>query len=296
MPAPNTAPYVVLDAFTQRPFKGNPAWIVLFPSSADVPSDETLHHIACEFGQDTAFVTLHPHANADLETATFGLRWFTPAVELKLCGHLTLATSSYLFQSGIVVKEVKQLRYETRAGILTAEKLADGKIELEFPGSGAAPVTHSVDIIIKAVKECLGHDVKVLSVNEGARDEFKRFALVEIDPSVDLGSIKAKPEVFAQFKQYELFIITKKSSVPSVDFESRVFGPNIGVDEDPVTGSAHCLLGPYWSDKLKVGSKPLNARQVSPRGGDLVVVWNKPKGTCLLRGNACPVAEGKISF
>ncbi|KZS91481.1 Diaminopimelate epimerase-like protein, partial [Sistotremastrum niveocremeum HHB9708] len=249
-------PYTIVDAFTDTPFKGNPASVILFPPDTEIPASETLQLISREFNlAETAFLTPRPEANSSTTTATYGLRWFTPAVEVPLCGHATLASAKFLFASGILADEVTQLHFLTLSGTLMATKLSDGKIELEFPGSDSVPLhlkggkPEALVAIRKAIKGCLGDEVEVLHIHVGTREKFEKFVLVEIDGSVDLQLIKAKPQNLASLTDYFLFAVTQKSSKPGLDFESRVFAPNAGIDEDPVTGAAHCLLTPYWATK-----------------------------------------------
>lgn len=291
--ARRTISYTIVDAFTSEPFKGNPASVVLL---AEPLPDETLQLVAKEFNlAETAFLTPQPEKTTE-KSLTFGLRWFTPTVEVSLCGHATLASSKILFTTdSLVSPAITQLRFETKSGILTAQKLDDGRIELEFPGSSATPSAPELEAKVKhAVAEALGSDVKVASVHVGTKGNFQKFIIVEIESSTDLEGLSVKPAAF-DIEDTFLVAVTKASTTQGLKFESRVFAPQAGIPEDPVTGAAHCLLGPYWASKYQANAtQELPAKQVSPRGGYIGVVWDKEAETCKLRGNACIVAKGEM--
>ena len=238
-------PVLQIDAFTAAPFAGNPAAVVLLEG----PSDPAwMQNVAREMNlSETAFV--HPEGDG------FPLRWFTPAVEVELCGHATLATAHALWETGRLARGEKA-RFRTLSGTLTAE-WRDGWIELDFPANppseGAPPA---------GLLDALGLD----AARWVGRNRFD--ALVEVD---SVAAVRAVAPDFGALRRVPVrgVIVTAASDEAGCDFVSRFFAPAVGIDEDPVTGSAHTALGPYWRGRL--GKDAFAARQVSARGGELRV-------------------------
>ena len=233
-----------VDAFTHEPFKGNPAAVCLLEGPEP---DEWMQNLAAEMNlSETAF--LLPEEDA------WGLRWFTPTTEVDLCGHATLASASVLFEIH-PQSRAESLVFHTRSGELKA-RWSDGAVELDFPAMTPEPLT-----IPSGMAEILGVQF-IGGVFSGDFYLFETENAQQIkDAAPDFTALKAlpMPEV----------IITAKSDDPHFDFISRFFAPQLGVDEDPVTGSAHCLLAPYWAQKL--GKTEMKAFQASQRGGQLDV-------------------------
>ncbi|KAG8860906.1 hypothetical protein FRB96_003641 [Tulasnella sp. 330] len=292
--------YTVVDAFTTAPFSGNPAAVIIL-SASDKLLDLSAHKIAAEFNiSETAYVVPRavPGDVEDNETRTFGLRWFTPiAGEIVLCGHATLASAKVLFsQPKLVPEHITTLRFETLSGILTAKKVSkEGQIELEFPEAALATVGHDVSVrVTAAVSEALGATVAIRDTRKGGI-----FIMVHIDESFDLEKAIVNPTPFLQLKDQCLAVtLTSQrpyAPAPNAKFISRTFGPATGSPEDPVCGSVHCLLAPYWSQLLAIPpGEIVTTRQVSPRGGDLEVIWEKSKSTVKIRGHAVIVARGEM--
>jgi PhzF family phenazine biosynthesis protein len=235
---------VQIDAFTDRPFHGNPAAVCLLPGPRD---DAWLQAVAREMNlSETAFLIRRAQ--------DFDLRWFTPTVEVDLCGHATLASAHALWEGGHLAHG-EVARFHTRSGLLTAER--DGEwITLDFP---AQPVEEAV--APAALARALG--VEPLYVGRSYFDllvELESEEMVrELRP--DMGLLRTVPA--------RGVIVTSRSDSPGFDFVSRFFGPRVGVDEDPVTGSAHCCLGPFWEERL--GKREFTAYQASARGGTVIV-------------------------
>jgi predicted PhzF superfamily epimerase YddE/YHI9 len=232
-----------VDAFTSRPFAGNPAAVVLLDAW---PDDAWMQRVAAENNlAETAFVV--PGAEA------WGLRWFTPAAEVDLCGHATVATAHVMWESERLAADATAA-FDTRSGRLTASPLGGGWIELDFPSLPAEAADAPPGLL-----EGLGAPAAAFVGR--SRFDF----LVEVETAVDVEKIvpdfRALKEVDARG------VCVTAAGEGDVDFVSRFFGPAVGVEEDPVTGSAHCILTPYWSARL--GKKRMVARQVSARGGDL---------------------------
>ena len=233
-----------VDAFTSRPFSGNPAAVCVLSEERD---PAWMQNVAQEMNlAETAF--LHPRPDG------WSLRWFTPAVEVDLCGHATLASAHVLWETGRLRGDEIAL-FHTRSGVLTGVKRGDW-IELDFPGTPDEPVDAPPGLV-----ESLA--VTPLYVGKSRFDY-----IVEVDGEDAVRDLR--PDFVAMKKVGGRgVIVTSRSSSPDWDFVSRFFAPAAGIDEDPVTGSAHCCLAPYWSRRLNKSS--FRARQISARGGELKV-------------------------
>jgi PhzF family phenazine biosynthesis protein len=254
-----------VDAFTEHPFAGNPAGVCILQRPGD---EQWMQHVAMEMNvSETAF--LHEQDDG------FNLRWFTPLVEVDLCGHATLAGAHILWETGILSTD-QQARFYTRSGCLTA-KFAEGWIELDFPLEPAKAVAPPDNLA-----GALGVSLKYVGLN---RFDF----LVEVDAETTVRNLK--PD-FMQLKTISArgFIVTSRSDSNEYDFVSRFFAPAFGIDEDPVTGSAHCCSGPYWAQLLKKNS--LVAYQASARGG--VVRVRVTDQRVILGGRAVTVLRGML--
>lgn len=239
-------PLFWIDAFTDRVFSGNPAGVV--PLEAWIP-DALMQKIAFENGlAETAFFV---RAGED----RFHLRWFTPKLEVDLCGHATLATAFTLFS--LLNHKSNRVVFDSRSGPLTAACLASGQIELDFPAREALPVTPA------AAPAGLLVGLRIapteLYLAKGCSDYLAVYDSVEIVRSL-------APDFATLASLGDVRTIATASGI-DCDFVSRFFAPGAGIPEDPVTGSAHCTLVPYWAARL--GKRILHARQISPRGGEL---------------------------
>jgi PhzF family phenazine biosynthesis protein len=239
-----TLQIVVVDAFTSRPFAGNPAAVCVLPEEADAA---WMQQVARELNlSETAF--LRPRANG------FDLRWFTPGVEVDLCGHATLASAHVLWETGLL-SPAEPARFHTRSGLLTAVRQGDW-IQLDFPATpdeaAEAP---------PGLAQALG--AAALYVGRSRFDY-----LVELNDEKTIRNLRPDFGLLAAVKARGV-IVTSRSSDPDFDFVSRFFAPAAGINEDPVTGSSHCCLTPFWSRRL--GKESFLARQVSARGGVLKV-------------------------
>jgi PhzF family phenazine biosynthesis protein len=258
-------PFYQLDAFTAKPFTGNPAAVCPLEEWLD---DATMQAIAAENNlAETAFFVP--------EDEGFHLRWFTPTIEVDLCGHATLATGWVIFNR--FDWPLDSIDFRTRSGTLTVAR--DGtRLALDFPARMPAP-----SAAIDAVADALGARPQQLLA---ARDDLAVFAtareVVALTP--DMAKIAAL-DTFA-------VIATAPGGDGMTDFVSRFFAPRAGVPEDPVTGSAHCTLIPYWAARL---DKPkLFARQVSARGGEL---WCEDQGARVtIAGHCAPMIEGTLTL
>jgi predicted PhzF superfamily epimerase YddE/YHI9 len=232
-----------VDAFTSRPFGGNPAAVVLLDAW---PDDVWMQRVAAENNlSETAFLV--PGAEA------WGLRWFTPTIEVDLCGHATVASTHVLLETERLAADATAA-FDTRSGRLTATPIGDGWIELDFPALPAASADAPPGLL-----EGLGSPATKFV----GRSRFDY--LVEVESATDVEKIVPDHRALREVDTRGVCVTAAGDG--ELDFVSRFFGPGAGVDEDPVTGSAHCILTPYWA--AKTGKERLIARQVSARGGDL---------------------------
>ncbi|MFE4106895.1 PhzF family phenazine biosynthesis protein [Almyronema epifaneia] len=255
-----------VDAFTAQPFAGNPAAVCVL---AEAASDRWMQAIAAEMNlSETAFLV--PQADG------YDLRWFTPAVEVDLCGHATLASAHVLWDEGHLAPD-QTARFHTRSGLLTAT-YENGWITLNFPTQPVEAIASDPDLL-KALR---GADLKFIgksSTNylvELASEQHVRL----LQPDFALMQLLPRQGV----------IVTSQGEAATVDFVSRYFAPAAGINEDPVTGSAHCSLAPYWQQIL--GKDEFLAHQVSKRGGVLQV---KSRGDRVeISGQAVTVMRGEL--
>ena len=266
----------VVDAFTHVAYAGNPAAVCLL----DRPTtDEWMQSIAREMRHsETAFCI-------PLQDGTFELRWFTPNGEVGLCGHATLATAHVLWEEG-VLEPRRPAQFSTLSGPLSATPRGR-QIELDFPARRPSEVEAPTGLLdaLGVTADWVGRDV----------DDY--LVLVE-----DVAAVRACTPDFRALHAVEArgVIVTAPGAPESVDFVSRFFAPRFGVDEDPVTGSAHCSLTPFWADRL--GKLVLVARQLSARGGEIQVELTgdrvKLRGTCVttLRGSLAESAPRPSSW
>ena len=235
---------IQVDAFTSEPFSGNPAAVCVLAEEADAA---WMQNVAREMNlAETAFLVPRPDG--------YGLRWFTPAVEVDLCGHATLASAHVLWETGRLGAD-ETARFHTKSGLLTAERRGDW-IELDFPATPDEPARAPEGLV-----EGLGASPRY--VGKTIFDY-----LVELEDEDTVRRLRPDFRRLAALGTRGV-IATSRSADADFDFVSRYFAPAFGIDEDPVTGSTHCALAPYWSRRL--GRNTLLARQLSTRGGVLKV-------------------------
>lgn len=254
-----------VDAFTSEPFSGNPAAVCVLLEERDAM---WMQNVAREMNlAETAFLVPRPDGH--------GLRWFTPTVEMDLCGHATLASAHVLWETGKLAAS-ETASFYTRSGLLTAVRRADW-IELDFPATPDAPVEAPAGLAA-----ALG--VAPLYVGKGRFDY-----IVELDTEDAVRGLRPDFDGLAKIGARGV-IVTSRSANGDFDFVSRFFAPASGIDEDPVTGSAHCCLAPFWSRRLKKDT--FLARQVSARGGVLKVELRGDRVG--LGGQAVTVLRGEL--
>jgi PhzF family phenazine biosynthesis protein len=270
-------PISFVDAFSEVPFEGNPAAVCVLKAPA---SESWMQSVAAEVNlSETAF--LHPVESG------WRLRWFTPTVEVDLCGHATLAAAHVLWTEGHSPPG-RTLRFDTLSGVLQASRAGEARISLDFPSK---PV--SEDRAPTALLDALAPDGRIpLPTATGFNG---MDWLVELPTEADVRSVAPDFRALATVDARGVMVTSPPGSKtlsndPGIDFVSRFFAPACGVDEDPVTGSAHCALGPWWARKL--GREIVTGRQISRRGGTVLVTDLGDRVT--LEGAAVTVLRGRI--
>jgi PhzF family phenazine biosynthesis protein len=258
-----------VDAFTQHPFAGNPAAVCLLPVARDAG---WMQRVAREMNlAETAFLVRRPDG--------FDLRWFTPTLEVDLCGHATLASAHTLWEDGQLSPSA-EARFHTRSGVLTATR-HDQLIWLDFPATPSRPEAAPPEI-----ERGLGAGVKPVYVGRTIFDY-----LLELESESAVRALTPDLEALKRLGTRGV-IVTARSNDAAYDFVSRFFAPRSGIAEDPVTGSAHCGLGPYWSGRFH--KQELVGYQASERGG--VVRVRLEGDRALLGGHAVTVLRGELLF
>ncbi|MGW8368590.1 MAG: PhzF family phenazine biosynthesis protein [Gammaproteobacteria bacterium] len=259
-----------VDAFTNQPFRGNPAAVCLLESA---PDEDWMQTVAAEMNlSETAFVL--PRDDG------FDLRWFTPLIEVDLCGHATLASAHAIWSAGLIERS-RPIRFHTRSGLLVCRGNRNGRpedfVEMDFPATPVEPMAPPQELV-----RALGVEPSYVG-----QSMFDGFVVVESEPVVRA----LKPD-FSRLREIPMrgVIVTSLSDDVRFDFVSRYFAPAAGIDEDPVTGSAHCCLGPFWSERL--GRTELTGYQASSRGG--VVSMSVSSDRVVLGGQAVTVLEGSL--
>jgi len=288
-------PICTVDAFTQKPFAGNPAGVCVFEHG--LPEDTIMQQVALEMNvSETAFST--PKSTNSNE---FNLRWFTPQTEVNLCGHATLATAHILFTEFPLYSKHETLIFHTLSGTLIVSKVPNSdRLQMNFPQGCPTKVTLG-DTIFDSLTELLPINSKDEIVDIFYCATTKKL-LVEVATYKAIQNLAPKYEQLVKINFGEtlnvrgIIVTTRGGNDPEIaqyDFCSRYFAPWVGINEDPVTGSAHTVLGVYWAKKLN--KNPLFAFQASARGGEMgtnLIDNNR----ILLEGNAVTVLRGKITL
>jgi PhzF family phenazine biosynthesis protein len=261
----------VVDAFASGPFRGNPAAVVPL-GRGDSPTVDWMQDLAAEMKHsETAY--LQPRGDG-----AFDLRWFTPEVEVDLCGHATLASAHVLFETERLAPEAAAV-FHTRGGELRATREPDGAVQLDFPTTPPEPCDAPAGLL-----DALG-----IAKAESLKTTGQFFMFVVPDAAIvrdlapDFAAMRALPDVRGAY-------VTAAGDDGEHDIVSRCFGPRVGIDEDPVTGSMHCVLSAYWCERL--GKTELRAHQASARGGTVGVKLAGDR--TLLVGHAITVLRGEL--
>jgi PhzF family phenazine biosynthesis protein len=263
-------PFRLVDAFTATAFAGNPAPVFVMKEPRDVAWYQA---VAVEMNASNTAFLLAPPVGGD---GTWGLRWFTPKVEVHLCGHGTLASAHVLWEDGLESAD-DPIRFDTLAGELTAFRASDGTGELDFPAEPLAQVEPPLGL-----RDAIGRPAHWIGRGH-------TFVLAELESEAEVKS--AAPDLaWLESNLPDPLVLTARSDDPAFDIVSRVFAPAIGIPEDPATGSAHCAVGPYWGRIL--GMEKMRVHQLSQRGGQLTV---RVLGERVrVGGKAITVARGEL--
>jgi len=295
-------PLYLVDAFTDRPWAGNPAAVVVLPAP-DALDDGTMQALAAEMNQsETAFVAPLPAAEASTERGSaerapargasppsppapdspWSLRWFTPAAEVRLCGHATLASAHTLWETGRAAGDAA-IRFETRwHGPLTCRR-ADGRVAMDFPADRPAPADPPAGLL-----DALRIDpARARAVLRSTYDW-----IVELDGPAAVRAAEPDFAALAGVDCRGVGLTAAGEGGDGPDVVSRFFAPRLRIAEDPMTGSLHCVLGPWWAERL--GRRKLDCEQASPRGGRLTVRVDRPRERVELIGAAVTVLEGAL--
>ena len=265
------SPLFHVDAFTERPFSGNPAAVCVVAEDRDA---EWMASVAAEMNlSETAFLRRRGEV--------WDLRWFTPTVEVDLCGHATLASAHALWEAGLADRN-SPLVFETKSGRLSARPLDDGgRIALDFPAEPAEETGAPA-----ALLDALG----ISSVRWSGRNRLDFLLEVESEAAVRALAPDFRA-LAAATRAGRGVIVTARAAAGSHEFVSRYFAPEAGIDEDPATGSTHCALGPFWCERL--GRREVTGYQASRRGGTIGVRL-LPEGRVELSGRAVTVFRGEL--
>lgn len=268
-------PLFVVDAFTGTPFSGNPAGVLVLEGDED---ERWMQAVASELNlAETSFVRRRPGENR------WSLRWFTPLAEVALCGHATLAAAHLLWEEGYLRAD-EEARFETRSGPLGVRQREVG-MEMDFPALPAARIAPPEGLL-----RALGGAEASFVGQTRHEEERETNYLVELSSEEEVRSVEVDLPVLARLPAGGA-IVTARSEEPGLDFVSRYFAPAFGIPEDPVTGSAHCTLGPYWEGRL--GKPCFRASQLSRRGGSLGVRVEGDRVRLL--GEAVTAIRGRLS-
>lgn len=256
-----------VDAFTDRPFTGNPAAVAFLD---ETPPDEWMAAVAREMNvSDTAFVIRDGSPDVD-----FRLRWFTPAGEVDLCGHATLASAHCLFEDGLS----GPIRFASRSGVLTVSRQSDGSVAMDFPASPPIEIDAR-----DAAAEAFGAPVEWTG-----RGAFFLLALIADESAVR--GLRPDLDAVAGLDASAVIVTAAADPQQTYDFVSRVFAPKQGIPEDPVTGSSHTVLAPYWANRL--GRTSLVGLQTSSRSGLVRIELKNDRVTII--GRAVTILDGVL--
>ncbi|KAK7055613.1 Diaminopimelate epimerase-like protein [Favolaschia claudopus] len=296
--------FQIHNAFTTNIFGGNPAVIIFLNEM--LPND-VLEKINANFNQPIVVYVSLPTSDTPLPEgrARFGLRWFGPTNEVHICGHGTLAAAEAIFRRLDSKKNITVLEFETLSGILTAHRVGD-QISMELPAGSTIPASPEDEAAVAEIfaGALAKPSVKLNYVGYGGSG-FVNYLLVEVDTTENLGQWKPDVSFFAKLApRTQILVVTSASETEGIAYETRMFGPTIGVPEDHVCGSAHCLNAPYWARKSQqefieggyTDGKRQHAKAVSARGGDIWASYFSAAKRVQIYGHVKSVAVGTLDL
>ncbi len=269
-------PIHTVDAFADKPFTGNPAAVCITNKALN---EDIMQKIAFEMNlSETAFLVRTKSGTKSKDAQEFNLRWFTPQAEVDLCGHATLASSHILYSAGICDKN-EPINFHTKSGVLTSVNKGNDTYEMDFPAIEQDVIDYP-------------HELEVaLGIKPVYVGMTKWNYVVELENEEEVRNVQPDFALLEKLQGWGT-IITAKSSMKGYDFVSRFFAPEKGVPEDPVTGSAHCALGPFWQKRLE--KNEFKAYQASQRGGTLGVRVEGDR--VFLSGHAITMLSGEMEI
>ncbi|PVF93631.1 Diaminopimelate epimerase-like protein [Serendipita vermifera] len=296
-----TIQFFHVDAFTLKPFTGNPAAVVFLQEENQFNDDRYLQTVASEFNLPACsfLLPIKPSAETTSSVPRYQIKWFSPLKRIPICGHGTMAASHVVFE---INQGAQSIEYDAGpAGPLIATK-KDSKIELEFPACKLVDLDQAGDKVkanvdVKQILRSVFPDsVELKHVGRGDRGGYVDLIVAEITEDYPLKEAKLNIDVLtALYPEIRGIIFTTRSSKdPEYHIHSRVVHTEVELGEDQVTGSAHCMLAPYWIEKLGIQGEELKAAQVSQRGGSMNLVYNKEEMRCFIRSTAVTLAKGEI--
>ncbi|KAJ7889783.1 hypothetical protein B0H14DRAFT_3429275 [Mycena olivaceomarginata] len=278
--------FQILNAFTTDVFGGNPAVVIFLKDQ--MPPDDLLERINANLNQPIVVYVSPPTSTSPPKegSAVFGLRWFGPRNEVHICGHGTLAAAEAIFRQLDPAKNVTTLEFETLSGTLTAHRVGE-QIMMELPAGTTVPASTSETAVVQNIfARALGKaSVDINYIGYGGPG-FSNYLLVEAELA----------------PRTQILVVTSASRAEGIAYETRMFAPSIGVREDHVCGSAHCLNAPYWAVKVQdadgeyTAGKPQHAKAVSMRGGDIWAAYFAAAGRVRVRGDVKRVAVGTLKL
>ncbi|GLB35775.1 putative phenazine biosynthesis-like protein [Lyophyllum shimeji] len=290
-----SAQFWLVTAFSNAVDGGNPAAVVFLDMATPI---DTLEQIAVNLNQPiVSFVSASPLPSPAPKTVAFDVRWFiVNKEEVPLCGHGTLAAAKAVFDRDDVPKDTEVIEFHTRTrGIMTARRLPGGFIEIELPSGKSVDVSAAEHArISKVVTRAIGREVTIDRIQSGV-DAFEHYLLLVLDEKENLRDLVIDATPLRESGR-RVHIFTSQLSNGNERFVSRMFAPGcVPGDEDQVCGSAHCLMAPYWYSKFGIPSgQEIRARQVSPRGGLLKLMWEAEKNTLKLSGEVAVLGKGEL--
>ncbi|KAF7342261.1 Diaminopimelate epimerase-like protein [Mycena venus] len=296
--------FEIVTAFTTSIFGGNPAAIVFLDKMLP---NEVLQKVNDNFNQPIGVFVFPPESNTPPKNgrAVFGLRWFGPRNEMRICGHGTLAAAEVIFRRLEPAENITTLEFETLSGILTAHRVGD-QISMELPAGTTVPASPEESAVVGNIfaRALAKPIVNIRYVGYGGPG-FTNYLLVEVDEAENLSEWRPNTDAFAELgPRTQILVVTSAGRTKGIAYETRMFAPTIGVPEDHVCGSAHCLNAPYWAAKAQDGGvaggladgKPQHAKAVSARGGDIWASYFATRDRVQIRGHVKPVAVGTLDL
>ncbi|PVF96064.1 Diaminopimelate epimerase-like protein [Serendipita vermifera] len=300
--------FKVVDAFTNEPFCGNPAAVIILPEDHGLP-DSTLLGIAAEFNiSETAYVIVPKDRNSETDQRNgyipLGLRWFTPTAEMRLCGHATLASSSVVFaDETIIPPNINEIHFSTLSGILKSRRIRSTppKYELEFPAADMTPADKTtLEAVENALEVASNPPARVKKAVISSTSPYQEYIVVEIDDTTPLKELKMNTELLVSIILFVMCQEARDAPNQQQKIQYRTFAHPFGIPEDPACGSATSFASKFWAAKDFIKSegsdKIVPIKSVSSRGGEVELALNPNSSTVRIRGCARVASAGEVYY